>query len=141
MGEDKDVEITSDGSVVQAQRYRPEMNTATVTKITEDGAQLGSVHSSRRTQFLAHNYQGETAIMSSAWVLTEDMTAEAEIDGKLMYLADPKPHLVVLPPPEFGAKDINTDNAKVQSSDSDDKYYEDKTENKRGSKIYYNDRK
>ena len=138
--EDKLEENGSDSSLIQPRRHCSEPNTATVTKISED-ANFGSVHSSRRTQFLAHNYLGETAVLQSAWIVTDETTAEADTDGKLMYLADPKPIAVVQPPSETSAKDTFYGSAKEQSVDTDDKVFEDKVEDKRGSKSYYDDRK
>lgn len=147
--DEKKIDIDeSDGSVVQVRNYRPELNTATINKISSgaSSAEVGSVHSSRRTQFLAYNYQGETAVLSAAWAVAEDATPGSDEPGeKVMYLADPKPRLEKEPPSATGSKtDTHSSGEKDRDTDWDDKRVQDKPEDKRDSKSsggYYSDRK
>lgn len=140
MEEGKVDDTSSESLVVQAVRNRQELKTATVTKIP-DCASGGSAHSSRRTQFLAHNYQGEMALLSSAWVVPkEDQAYESKTDGeKLVFLADPKP--IVEVNTKFSCMNAKGDNQHDQVKDHGDKDYQDRIYDKYGSKEYFSGRK
>lgn len=73
-----------------------------VNIVTDEGNELSAAQK-LRTQFLAYNYIGETAVMPGAWSTTG---SEGNMTGEeIMFLADPKPIVDVTETSTIAEKD------------------------------------